>query len=113
MLPRSILASFKKFSEEGATVGRLLAGYSNIEVGLMHCVSVTRNVDTALKTMLKTRKRTRTGTKNRRSSENPTGSSCARTASSHRVADEPADCRISIGRKQSRRGERIRSPETN
>ena len=49
---RSILAPFKKkFSEEGATVGRLLAGYSNIEVGLMHCVAVTRDLDTALKAM--------------------------------------------------------------
>jgi len=51
-MPRSILAPFKKkLSEEGATVGRLLAGYSNIEVGLMHCVAVTRDLDTALKAM--------------------------------------------------------------
>jgi hypothetical protein len=46
-MPRSILAPFKKkFSED-----RLLAGYSNIEVGLMHCVAVTRDLDTALKAM--------------------------------------------------------------
>jgi hypothetical protein len=52
-MPKSILAPFKKFSAEGATVGRLLAGYSNVEVGLLHCVQVARggDLDTVLKKM--------------------------------------------------------------
>jgi hypothetical protein len=52
-MPRSILAPFRKSSAEGATVGRLLAGYSNIEVGLMHCVQWAQdgNLDKALKGM--------------------------------------------------------------
>jgi hypothetical protein len=36
----SILTPFKTFQHEGATVGRLLAGYSNLEIGLLHCVQV-------------------------------------------------------------------------
>jgi hypothetical protein len=60
-MPRSILAPFKKFSAEGATVGRLLAGYSNIEVGLMHCVQWAQggNLDKALKGMFLHRGETR------------------------------------------------------
>jgi hypothetical protein len=60
-MARSILAPFKKFSAEGATVGRLLAGYSNIEVGLMHCVQMGRggDLDTVLKKMFRIRGETR------------------------------------------------------
>jgi hypothetical protein len=60
-MPRSILAPFQKFSAEGATVGRLLAGYSNIEVGLLHCVQMARggDLDTVLKKMFRTRGETR------------------------------------------------------
>jgi hypothetical protein len=56
-MSRSILAPFRKFSIEGATVGRLLAGYSNIEVGLMHCVQMARggDFDTVLKRMFRIR----------------------------------------------------------
>jgi hypothetical protein len=56
-MPRSILAPFKKFAAEGATVGRLLAGYSNIEVGLLHCVQMGRggDLDTVLKKMFRIR----------------------------------------------------------
>jgi hypothetical protein len=52
-VPRSILAPFQKFATEGATIGRLLAGYSNLEIGLMHCVQMARgnDFDTVLKRM--------------------------------------------------------------
>jgi hypothetical protein len=52
-MPKSILAPFKKFSAEGATVGRLLAGYSTIELDLLHCVQMARGGDlgTVLKKM--------------------------------------------------------------
>jgi hypothetical protein len=39
-MARSIMAPFSKFATEGDTIGRLLAGYSNIEIGLMNCVQV-------------------------------------------------------------------------
>ena len=57
----SILAPFKKFAAEGATVGRLLAGYSNIEVGLLHCAVAARggDLDTVLKKMFRIRGETR------------------------------------------------------
>ena len=60
-MPRSILAPFKKFAAEGGTVGRLLAGYSNIEVGLLHCVQMGRggDPDTVLKKMFCIRGETR------------------------------------------------------
>jgi len=60
-MPRSILAPFQRFSAEGATVGRLLAGYSNIEVGLLHCVQMGRggDLDTVLKKMFCIRGETR------------------------------------------------------
>jgi hypothetical protein len=60
-MARSILAPFKKFASEGATVGRLLAGYSNIEVGLLHCVQMARggDLDTVLKRMFRFRGETR------------------------------------------------------
>jgi hypothetical protein len=50
---RSILPPFKKFSAEGEAIGRLLAGYSNLEIGLMHCVQMARggDLDTVLKKM--------------------------------------------------------------
>jgi hypothetical protein len=57
----SILAPFQKFAAEGATVGRLLAGYSNIEVGLLHCTVAARggDLDTILKKMFRIRDETR------------------------------------------------------
>jgi hypothetical protein len=49
---RSIMAPFSKFSKEGDTIGRLLAGYSNVELSLFHAVHVaTGNFDVALKKM--------------------------------------------------------------
>ena len=51
-MPRSIMAPFSKFLKEGDLIGRLLAGYSNIEIGLMHCVQVaTGDFDTVLRNM--------------------------------------------------------------
>jgi hypothetical protein len=51
-MTRSIMAPFNKFSKEGDTIGRLLAGYSNIEVSLFHAVHVaTGDFDDALKKM--------------------------------------------------------------
>jgi hypothetical protein len=51
-MPKSILAPFKTFSNEGEIIGRLLAGYSNIELGLFHAVHiVTGDFDRALRKM--------------------------------------------------------------
>ena len=36
----SALQPFKTFASEGASVGRLVAGYSKLEIGLMNCVHV-------------------------------------------------------------------------
>ena len=54
-MTRSIMKPFEKFSKEGNTVGRLLAGYSNIEISLFHAVSVvTGDFDAALRRMFGT-----------------------------------------------------------
>jgi hypothetical protein len=48
----AILKHFGPFAAEGAIVGRLLTGYSNLEVNLLNCVQVANgDFDTALKTM--------------------------------------------------------------
>lgn len=46
-----------KFVKEGNAVGRILTGYINLEVGLMHCVQVglDGDFDTVLKKMFKKR----------------------------------------------------------
>jgi hypothetical protein len=56
-MPRLILLPFQTFATEGATIGRLLAGYSNLEIGLMHCVQMARggDFDTVLKKMFSKR----------------------------------------------------------
>jgi hypothetical protein len=60
-MPPLILPPFRKFATEGETIGRLLAGYTNLEIGLMHCVQMARgnDFDTVLKTMFKKRGETR------------------------------------------------------
>jgi hypothetical protein len=60
-MPPSILAPFRKFLVEGETIGRLLARYSNLEIGLMHCVQMARggDLDTVLKKMFSKRGETR------------------------------------------------------
>jgi len=51
-----ILPAFEKYPAEAAIIGRLLAGYAEIEIGLMHCVQVVRDeLDTALKVMFRAR----------------------------------------------------------
>ena len=51
-MTKSIMAPFSKFSWEGDTIGRLLAGYSNIEMSLFHAVHLaTGDFNTALKKM--------------------------------------------------------------
>jgi hypothetical protein len=43
----------RKFPAEAAAVGRLLAGYADLEISLMHCVQMVRggDLDTVLKAM--------------------------------------------------------------
>jgi hypothetical protein len=49
-----------KFAKEGQAVGRILTGYINLEVGLMHCVQMGLggDFDTVLKKMFKKRSET-------------------------------------------------------
>jgi hypothetical protein len=57
---RSIMAPFSKFSKEGDTIGRLLAGYSNIELSLFHAVHVaTGDFEGALRKMFGIRSESR------------------------------------------------------
>jgi len=59
-MAKSIMAPFTKFAKEGDIIGRLLAGYSNIEIGLMHCVQVaTGDFDTVLRKMFGVRGETK------------------------------------------------------
>jgi len=53
---RSILAPFLKFKDESALISRLLAGYTSLEVGLLHCVQVVRDdFDAVLKAIFRVR----------------------------------------------------------
>jgi hypothetical protein len=52
----TILDAFIKFAPEGAVVGRLLAGYTTLEIGLMACVQMVRDdFDAVLKAMFRVR----------------------------------------------------------
>jgi hypothetical protein len=52
----SFLPAFAKFPDEAATIGRLLAGYSKLEVSLLNCVHIIRNdFDTVFKAMFRVR----------------------------------------------------------
>ncbi len=52
--------AFNKYKDEGTIIGRLLAGYADIELGLFHCVNAARDdFDTVYKAMFKTRGETR------------------------------------------------------
>jgi hypothetical protein len=44
-MPQSILMLFKRFPYEVAAIGRLLAGYSTIELDLLSCVQVAGGND--------------------------------------------------------------------
>jgi len=51
-----ILPVFQQFPEEAALIGRMLEGYANLEIDLMHCASAVRaDLDLALKTMFRGR----------------------------------------------------------
>jgi hypothetical protein len=48
--------AFRRYPKEAEIIGRLLAGYADLEITLMHCVHVVRSdLDTVLKTMFRTR----------------------------------------------------------
>ena len=50
------LIPFVTFKPEAAIIARLLAGYTNLEIGLLHCVQMaTGNFDKSLKAMFRVR----------------------------------------------------------
>jgi hypothetical protein len=52
----TMLSAFHHFPKEGAAVGRMLAAYSDLEIGLMNAVQVARkDFDSVFKTMYRTR----------------------------------------------------------
>lgn len=52
----AILRAFLKFTDEAALIGRMLAGYADLEIDLMHCAQVVRiDLDTVLKAMFRSR----------------------------------------------------------
>jgi hypothetical protein len=52
----SIMPAFADFPNEAEIIGRLLAGYTNLEIGLMNCVQMVRlDFDTVLKAMFPAR----------------------------------------------------------
>jgi hypothetical protein len=56
----TILLPFAKFHQEAAVIGQILAGYANLEIGMLNCVSTVRDdFDTALKVMFRDRGETR------------------------------------------------------
>lgn len=53
---RTIMPSFERHRKEGETIGRLVVGYGELEVGLMTLVAaILDDIDTALKVMFRTR----------------------------------------------------------
>lgn len=55
-MPASSLLPFNDFPTEGAAVGRMLAGYTNLEVGLFHCAQVAvRDFNAVFQAMYKIR----------------------------------------------------------
>jgi hypothetical protein len=55
-MPPPFLPAFAKFPDEAAIIGRLLAGYSKLEISLMNCVHVIRDdFDTVFKAMFRVR----------------------------------------------------------
>ena len=51
-----ILRAFQDFPAEAALIGRILAGYADLEIDLMNCVKAVRgDLDLALKTMFRGR----------------------------------------------------------
>lgn len=56
-MPRTILPCFLRYPNEGTIIRNLLAGYTDLEVGLLHCIQVVRSddFDAVLKTMFRVR----------------------------------------------------------
>jgi hypothetical protein len=51
-----VMPAFHRFPGEAAIIGRLLAGYAELEIALLHCVSVVRDdFDATLKAMFRIR----------------------------------------------------------
>jgi hypothetical protein len=51
-----VMPAFQKFRGEAAIIGRLLAGYAELEIDLLNCVSeVTQDFDATLKAMFRVR----------------------------------------------------------
>lgn len=52
----SVIKAFARFPKQAEIIGRLLAGFADIEIALMHCVQVVRDgdLDTVLKAMFRT-----------------------------------------------------------
>lgn len=52
----AILRAFQDFPDEAALIGRMLAGYADLEIDLMHCAKAVRvDLDLALKAMFRGR----------------------------------------------------------
>jgi hypothetical protein len=55
-----VMPAFHTFPNEARIIGRLLAGYAELEIDLLHCVSVARDdFDAVLKAMFRARGETR------------------------------------------------------
>jgi hypothetical protein len=55
-----VMPAFHTFPNEAAIIGRLLAGYAELEIDLLHCVSVARDdFDAVVKAMFRARGETR------------------------------------------------------
>jgi hypothetical protein len=55
-----LMPAFRKFPTEAAIIGRLLAGYAELEIDLLHCVALARgDFDAVLKAMFRARGETR------------------------------------------------------
>ncbi len=55
-----VMPAFRKFTLEAAIIGRLLAGYAELEIDLLHCVALAReDFDAVLKAMFRARGETR------------------------------------------------------
>jgi hypothetical protein len=54
-----VMPAFQRFPDEAAIIGRLLAGYAELEIDLLHCVSQVReDFDATLKAMFRIRSET-------------------------------------------------------
>ncbi|NJR72163.1 MAG: hypothetical protein HC782_03590 [Gammaproteobacteria bacterium] len=52
----TVLRSFEDFPQEGALVGRMVVGYTDLEIDLMNCVKAVRDdLDTVFKAMYRVR----------------------------------------------------------